>query len=59
MQSLLVVGDEAVLHQRDDSHREHLRVDAEILVIRQRGQNGIGNAANAYEKSDIAVLLDR
>lgn len=48
MDGLLRVGDATLLHQRHHTVGEHLRVDAQVLVVLQRQQNGVRNTADAH-----------
>jgi hypothetical protein len=45
---LFDVVDRPVLHQRQNSVREHLGVDAEVLVVREPGEHGVGDGADAH-----------
>mmetsp|Transcript_58999 Transcript_58999/g.93881 ORF Transcript_58999/g.93881 Transcript_58999/m.93881 type:complete len:203 (-) Transcript_58999:756-1364(-) len=45
---LVRVGDDTHVDQVEDAVAEHLSVDAEVLVVVQTLQDGVGNAANAH-----------
>lgn len=54
--ALLVVGDAAVGHEIYHSVSKHLRVDAQVLVVRQRSQHRVRDVANTWKNNHSSSL---